>query len=118
MRKRVAIIGSHGLYASYGGWDQLVNNLAELKSESIEYLIFNSIETTIPQMIPQGVEVKRILIPASGFLGLFYDFWSVIRSAWKVDTVLLLGVQGIPLLVFIKIFRDIENFCKTIVCYR
>jgi hypothetical protein len=108
VRKRVAIIGSHGLYASYGGWDQLVNNLAELKSESIEYLIFNSIETTIPQMIPQGVEVKRILIPASGFLGLFYDFWSVIRSAWKVDTVLLLGVQGIPLLVFIKIFRDIK----------
>ena len=29
--KRVAIIGSHGLYANYGGWDQLVNNLAEKK---------------------------------------------------------------------------------------
>ena len=39
--KKVAIIGSHGLYASYGGWDQLVNNLAENKSEDIEYLIYN-----------------------------------------------------------------------------
>lgn len=28
-KKKVAIIGSHGLYAKYGGWDQLVNNLAE-----------------------------------------------------------------------------------------
>ena len=29
--KKVAIIGSHGLYANYGGWDQLVKNLAEKK---------------------------------------------------------------------------------------
>ena len=26
---KVAVIGSHGLYANYGGGDQLVNNLAE-----------------------------------------------------------------------------------------
>ena len=31
--KRVAIIGSHGLYANYGGWDQLVNNLVEEKTK-------------------------------------------------------------------------------------
>ena len=31
--KKVAIIGSHGLYANYGGWDQLVKNLAERKSD-------------------------------------------------------------------------------------
>jgi hypothetical protein len=36
--QKVAIIGSHGLYAKYGGWDQLVYNLAENKSENIEYL--------------------------------------------------------------------------------
>lgn len=33
MTIRVNIVGSHGLYASYGGWDQLVINLAELKDE-------------------------------------------------------------------------------------
>ena len=44
-KKKVAIIGSHGLYANYGGWDQLVKNLAEKKSDNIEYLIFNSKES-------------------------------------------------------------------------
>lgn len=28
-KNRVAVIGSHGLYGNYGGWDQLVINLAE-----------------------------------------------------------------------------------------
>ena len=40
--RKVAIIGSHGLYANYGGWDQLVKNLAEKKSNNeLNYLIFN-----------------------------------------------------------------------------
>ena len=33
--KKIAIIGSHGLYAKYGGWDQLVKNLAENNSSAI-----------------------------------------------------------------------------------
>ena len=28
----IAIIGSHGLYAKYGGWDQLVNNLDSIRN--------------------------------------------------------------------------------------
>jgi len=32
--KKIVIIGSHGLYANYGGWDQLVNILAEKKTKN------------------------------------------------------------------------------------
>jgi hypothetical protein len=57
--KKVAIVGSHGLYANYGGWDQLVRNLAERKSiNKFEYLIFNSSDTPDVVNVPKGVKVK------------------------------------------------------------
>lgn len=105
--KKVAIIGSHGLYANYGGWDQLVKNLAEKKTNSeLNYLVFNSKEAPrdIPNL-PNGVVIKHINLKASGFEGLFYDFWTILICYFKVDTILLLGVQGIPLISFLKIFK-------------
>ncbi len=108
--KKVAIIGSHGLYANYGGWDQLVRNLAEKNTgNDIHYLIFNSKESPreIPNL-PYKVEVKHINLKASGFEGLFYDFWTILICYFKVDTILLLGVQGIPLIFFLKLFKNIN----------
>lgn len=107
--KKVAIVGSHGLYANYGGWDQLVKNLAERKSDDdIEYLIFNSKESPKDIIPPKGVVVKHINIKASGFEGIFYDFWTILICYFKVDTILLLGVQGIPLVAFFSIFKKIQ----------
>ena len=104
--KKVAIIGSHGLYANYGGWDQLVNNLAERKSdEEINYIIFNSKESPKEIVPPSEVVIKRINLKASGFEGVFYDFWSILICYFKVDTLLLLGVQGIPLVAFFSFFK-------------
>jgi len=108
--KKIAIIGSHGLYANYGGWDQLVRNLAEKKSEDFEYLIFNSSDTSKDIEIPPGVKVKWLNVKASGFQGIFYDFWSILICFYKVDTLLLLGVQGILIVPFLRMFRK-----KTIV---
>lgn len=106
--RKVAIIGSHGLYANYGGWDQLVKNLAEKNSDSqLHYLVFNSKEAPndIPNL-PTRVVVKHINLQASGFEGLFYDFWTILVCFFKVDTILLLGVQGIPLIPILKLFKN------------
>lgn len=103
--KRVAIIGSHGLYANYGGWDQLVIKLAEDQSRDFEYLIFNSSDTSRKIQIPKGVKVKWLVFKASGFQGLFFDFWSIFISYFKVDVLLLLGTQGIILLPFLRLFK-------------
>lgn len=106
---KVAIIGSHGLYANYGGWDQLVKNLAEKKSnDQIHYTIFNSKESANDiSNLPNGVNVKRIGLSASGFEGLFYDFWTILICYFKVDCILLLGVQGIPLIPFLRPFKKV-----------
>lgn len=105
---KVAIIGSHGLFANYGGWDQLVNNLALKKTKEFEYLIFNSRDTKIIAEPPEGVRVKQLIFKAAGFEGLFFDFFSILLCFRKVDTILLLGVQGIPLLRIIKVFRKVS----------
>lgn len=104
-KKRVAIIGSHGLYANYGGWDQLVINLAEKKGDDIEYLIFNSSDTSRDITIPNGVKVKWLPFKASGFEGLFYDFWSILISYFKVNSLILLGTQGIILIPVLRLFK-------------
>jgi len=106
--KKVAIIGSHGLYANYGGWDQLVKNLAERKSDDFEYVIFNAAESPKDIIPPKGVTVKRIELKASGFQGLFFDFWSILICFRKVDTMLLLGVQGMPILPFLRLLKKLN----------
>ena len=107
--KKVAIVGSHGLYANYGGWDQLVRNLAEKKSiNQFEYLIFNSSDTQDVVKCPEGVKVKKMIVKASGFQGLIYDFWSILMCYNKIDTILLLGVQGIPLIPILFLFKKVR----------
>jgi hypothetical protein len=107
--KKVAIVGSHGLYANYGGWDQLVRNLAERKSiNKFEYLIFNSSDTPDVVNAPKGVKVKKMIVKASGFQGLIYDFWSILMCYNKIDTILLLGVQGIPLIPILSLFKKVK----------
>ena len=106
--KKVAIIGSHGLYANYGGWDQLVNNLAEKKSNVLNYLIFNSRDTVIQNIRLLGVTVKKSIFKASGFEGLFFDFLSIFSCFFKVATILLLGVQGLPIIPFLLFFKKVN----------
>lgn len=84
--KRVAIIGSHGLYANYGGWDQLVKNLAENKStHDIEYLIFNSKESPKEIVnIPNGVKVKHINLKLLGLRVCFMIFGQYLSAILKL----------------------------------
>ncbi len=108
MAKTIAIIGSHGLYANYGGWDELVNNLAERKSKDTHYLIFNSADAPPRKSVPEGITVKQMRLRADGFQGILYDFWSILLCYWKLDVILLLGVQGIPLIQFLRPFRKVR----------
>ena len=104
-KKRVAIIGSHGLYANYGGFEQLVNNLAKYKSDNIEYLIFNSSTTKFVKHPPKGIVVKKLRFRASGVQGIFFDFQSILLSYFKSDTLLLLGTQGMPVVSVLSFFK-------------
>jgi len=101
---RIAIIGSHGIYASYGGWDQLVNNLVEKASSNVSYLVFNPKETPVDlDELPANVKVISLPLSAAGYQGLLFDFLSIAIAFFYCRTQLLLGIQGIPASVMLKI---------------
>lgn len=107
MIKKVYIVGSHGLYASYGGWDQLVINLAELKSSEIEYVIFNPKETPVTNNL-NGVLVKQLPFSGSGGQGLIFDCISLLLS-FKADAIIMLGMKAMPIALLVKLFKPKLN---------
>lgn len=103
---KFAIVGSHGLFANYGGWDQLVNNLATKKSEGIECLIFNPKETQYDvDNLPEGTTVVQLPLSGSGFQGILFDYLSTIISAFTCNSILFLGTKGVPMGLIVKILR-------------
>ncbi len=110
--KRVAIVGSHGLYANYGGFEQLVRHLVDDRSDNIHYDIFNPRTNTSNDCTLDNVTIKNSIFKASGFEGIFFDFFSILRSFYNTDTVLLLGTQGIPIIPFLMLFKRTKIVCN------
>ena len=101
---RISIIGSHGIFASYGGFDQLVNNLVDKAAPETSYVVFNSSETPVKKsMIPGHCKVIRLPFSASGYQGIIYDYLSIFIAAFVSRRLLLLGSQGAPLAIFLRL---------------
>lgn len=102
--KKVAIIGTVGVPASYGGFETLVENIiGENVPENIEYTIFCSAKS-YKEQIPdyKGAKLKYINLKANGAQSTPYDILSMIKTTNKYDVALVLGVSGC---IFLPIFR-------------
>ena len=107
--RRVAIVGTQGVPAQYGGFETLVENLiGEFKSHKVEYTVFCSGKDYKTKMKTyKGARLKYIpLLHANGIQSVLYDIVSLIRCIKEYDTVLLLGVSGG---IFIPVLRLFYN---------
>jgi len=103
MRKKVVtLIGSHGLNASYGGWDQLVNNLAKFNKLN-KLNIINPKENNSTSTL-DTVSVNQLPFSGHGLSGLFLDFYAIFLNCRSTDTFLILGAKSIPAALFCKFF--------------
>jgi len=102
MKKLVGIVGTHGLPATYSGWETLVKNLFERKIK-IEYLIATPRSKISEQTEKQKKSSLHIPLKASGWQSLIYDAASMWRMRNRVDVILILGVSGCW---FLPIFRS------------
>lgn len=102
--KKVAIVGTVGLPACYGGFESLVENLTNYSSDSIEYIVFCSSKSYVEKKTTHnGAHLVYLPLNANGAQSIPYDIWSLIKCWWlKPDTVLILGVSGC---LFLPIFR-------------
>lgn len=102
--KRIVIVGTQGVPASYGGFESLVENLIKYRSTpDILYTVFCS-SKDLKQDIStyNGANLKYVNLSANGIQSIFYDIISLIRSIKLFDTILVLGVSGC---IFLPIFR-------------
>lgn len=102
--KKVAVVGTVGLPACYGGFESLVENLTNHSSDSIEYIVFCSSKSYVEKKTTHnGAHLVYLPLNANGAQSVPYDIWSLIKCWWlKPDTVLILGVSGC---LFLPIFR-------------
>lgn len=102
--KKVAVIGTVGVPASYGGFEALVENIiGDNASEDIEYTVFCS-SKSYQEQIPtyKGARLKYVGLKANGVQSTLYDIVSMLRTSSKYDVALVLGVSGC---IFLPIFR-------------
>lgn len=102
--KKIAIIGTVGVPASYGGFETLVENIiGDNASDSIEYTVFCSCKSYAEQKLEyKGAKLKYINLKANGAQSTLYDILSMIKTTNKYDVALVLGVSGC---IFLPIFR-------------
>ena len=104
--KKVAIIGTQGIPANYGGFETLVENIiGDNCSDNIQYTVFCS-GKDMPSKIKEhkGARLKYVPLRANGVQSIPYDILSMIRSICGYDTILILGVSGCIFLPVFKLF--------------
>ena len=102
--KKIAIIGTQGVPANYGGFETLVENIiGENCSNGIQYTVFCS-GKDMPTKIEEhkGARLKYVPLRANGVQSIPYDILSMVRAICGYDAILILGVSGC---VFLPIFR-------------
>jgi glycosyltransferase involved in cell wall biosynthesis len=114
---RLAIIGTVGLPARYGGFETLAANLvlyAERHNLPYEIDVYCSGRTHAERLSTwHGAKLRYVPLDANGPISPLYDFWSMLLAGWRgADAILVLGVSGtmtLPLLRLLTRSRYIVN---------
>ncbi len=106
-KKRVAIIGTAGIPANYGGFETLAEYLVENLSNDIDFIVYCS-STNYPDKhkFYKGARLFYLPISANGKWSILYDSLSIIHSLFYVDTLLVLGVGGAFILPLVRFFTS------------
>lgn len=104
MMKKVAIIGTVGVPANYGGFETLVENIiGENASDGLEYTVYCSGKKYNAHLNSyKGAKLKYVCLNANGAQSTLYDIVSMIKTGNKYDVALILGVSGC---IFLPVFR-------------
>lgn len=102
--KKVAIIGTQGVPAQYGGFESLVENIiGDNCSADIQYTIFcSSIDKDRRLKAYKGCRLKYVPLHANGVQSIPYDMLSMLRVIRGYDTIVVLGTSGCLLLPLVK----------------
>lgn len=104
----LAIVGTVGLPACYGGFETLVENLVgEAPGEVVVYCSSKAYDRKLSSYY--GAKLRYIPLSANGVQSIPYDIISLVDAVLRgANTILLLGVSGALILPFIKLFSSVR----------
>ena len=104
---KLAIIGTVGVPAKYGGFETLAHQLVLHLRNRFQLTVYASQknypkEERSPEW--EGAKVVYLPLKANGLQSILYDMLSMLHALLFADVMLVLGVSGCLLLPFIKLF--------------
>ena len=105
--RKVAIIGTNGLPAKYGGFETLANFLVEnLNKEHNELIVYCS-KTSKEERLLTYNGAKLIYFPfkANGWQSMIYDFVTIVHAFFTASDLIILGFSGAFAFPLNKIFK-------------
>jgi glycosyltransferase involved in cell wall biosynthesis len=113
MRKKVGIVGTAGLPASYGGFETLAQNLVAHLADRYDFTVYCK-RTSREKRHPGFSGARLVYLPfhSNGWESLPYDIVSLLHAISTMDVVLYLGPVAGMVLPVNRIFRKnlIVNF--------
>lgn len=106
-KKRIAVIGTVGLPANYGGFETLTAHLVNHLSDRYDFTVYCSGKRYPVQerlTTYQGARLKYLPLNANGIQSIIYDTISIFHALFYADVLLILGVAGAWTLPFVRLF--------------
>jgi len=106
-QKRVAIIGTVGVPAKYGGFETLAHHLVEQLADKTDMAVYCSAKNYSKaerKNTYKGAKLVYLPMGANGISSVLYDVFSMIHALIFADVMIVLGVSGALFLPFVKLF--------------
>lgn len=107
-KTRVAIIGTTGLPARYGGFETLAHHLVAQLGGTLDITVYCSSKyfaksgTRLTTFM--GARLHYLPFNANGYQSIPYDVFSLLHAIRRNDVILLLGTSGALILPLLKLF--------------
>lgn len=108
-QKKLAIIGTVGLPAKYGGFETLAEHLVKNLNQDYDITVYCSKKKYPKEQrvsTYENARMKYIPLDANGIQSIPYDTLSIIHALFFADVLLILGVAGAWILPFVKLFTN------------
>ena len=107
--KKIAIIGTVGLPASYGGFETLAEHLVKNLGDTYDLTVYCTKKKYPKEKRPATYGKAKLVylgLDANGIQSIPYDTLSIIHSLFYADVLLILGVAGAWILPFVRLFTN------------
>lgn len=106
---KLAIAGTTGLPACYGGFETLAHHLVNQLNDEYDITVYCSSKFYPPSKrisMFNGARLKYFNLNANGYQSIPYDFISLFHALLFSEIILLLGISGAILIPFIKLISS------------